>query len=197
MAFVRTIRKRFFLAVEGESEQSFVKWVQNLADDSGLDVHLQCYVLAGGGYSSMLRDAAKRKAREENRKDRFKAAFLLLDEDRAQQPQPDWPIERLRSQAASKGLIFCGQRPKFEGLLLRMLPGRERTILSAASVDAQLPILLPGYRKPIDALYLAQKFTVDDLLRAAAVEPDLKQVLSMIGFLRRVALAARRAEGSA
>ncbi len=185
MAFVRTIRKRFFLAVEGESEQSFVKWIQNLADESGLNVHLQCYVLSGGGYSSMLRDAANRKMREEKRKDPFKAAFLLLDEDRAQQPQPDWPTERLRSQADSKGLIFCGQKPNFEGLLLRMLPGRERTILPAASVDAQLPTLLPGYKKPIDAQSLAWKFTLDDLMRVASVEAGLQRMLTMIGFVRR------------
>ena len=58
MAFVRPIRKRFFLAVEGESEQSFAKWIQELADEKDLNVHLQCDVLSGGGYSSMLRDAA-------------------------------------------------------------------------------------------------------------------------------------------
>lgn len=185
MAFVRPIRKRFFLAVEGESEQSFAKWIQELADEKDLNVHLQCDVLSGGGYSSMLRDAANRKMRAEKRKGPFKAAFLLLDEDRAQQPQPDWPIERLRTQADSKGLIFCGQKPNLEGLLLRMLPGRERTILSAASVDAQLHILLPEYKKPFDAQSLAQKFTLGDLMRVASVEADLQGMLTMIGFVRR------------
>lgn len=133
----------------------------------------------------MVRDAAKSKMREDKRKGRFKAAFLLLDEDRAEQPQPDWPLKRLRSEADGNGLIFCGQKPKFEGFLLRMLPGRERTVLSAANVDAQLPTLLPGYKKPIDAQSLAEKFTLDDLMRVARVEPDLMRVLSMVGFARR------------
>lgn len=185
MASARTIRKRFFFAVEGESEQSFVKWAQALAGEAVLNAHLQCCVLSGGGYSSMLRNATNHKIRDEKRKGVFKAAFLLADEDRALQPQPDWPLTRLRCEADSNGLIFCGQKPNFEGLLLRMLLGRERIVLDAASVDAQLPALLPGYKKPIDAQSLDRKFTLSDLMRVAAVEPDLMRVLSMIGFGRR------------
>ena len=179
---VRVVRTRYLLAVEGESEQSFVKWVQDLADDADLNVHLQCRVLSGGGYSSMLREAANFKKRDENQKGAFKQAFLLADEDRARQPHPDWSIVRLRREAASKGLILCGQKPKFEGLLLRMLPGRERIVLDAANVDAQLRVLLPGYKKPTDAQSLARMFTLDDLMRVAGVEPDLMRVLSTIGF---------------
>ena len=58
-------------------------------------------------------------------------------------------------------------------------------MLSAANVDAQLPAILPGYKKPIDAQSLAEKFTLDDLMRVARVEPDLMRVLSMVGFARR------------
>jgi hypothetical protein len=128
----------------------------------------------------MLRDAASRKSREEKRKGPFRAAFLLVDEDRAQ--QADWPVHRLRSEAAGVGLKLCGQKPKFEGLLLRMFPGRERVVPVAVSVDEQLRALWPEYRKPMDARSLARKFTLDDLIRVARVEPELARVLSTIGF---------------
>ena len=63
-----------------------------------------------------------------------------------------------------------------------MLPGRERIVLDAANVDAQLRVLLPGYKKPTDAQSLARMFTLDDLMRVAGVEHDLMRVLSTIGF---------------
>lgn len=52
-------RTRYFLAVEGESEQSFIKWLQNLADQNGLHVHLDCQPLGGGGYEMMLNNNEK------------------------------------------------------------------------------------------------------------------------------------------
>jgi hypothetical protein len=42
-------RARFFLAVEGESEQSFVRWLQLLSDEK-VPVHLDSYPLGGGGF---------------------------------------------------------------------------------------------------------------------------------------------------
>jgi hypothetical protein len=132
----------------------------------------------------MVRNAANCKKREEKRNGRFKDAFLILDEDRAHQPQPDWPLERLRREAANQKFIFCGQKPKLEGLFLRMFPGCERQVLSATRLDAQLPNLWPDYKKPTDAQTLARKFTLDDLMRVANVEPDLMSMLSKIGFAR-------------
>lgn len=56
----RTIRKRarYFLAVEGESEQSFIAWIQMLSQDT-LHIHLDAFVLDGGGFKSMLRKAVE------------------------------------------------------------------------------------------------------------------------------------------
>lgn len=33
-------RKRIYIAVEGEGEQSFIKWLQQLCDQNDLHVHL-------------------------------------------------------------------------------------------------------------------------------------------------------------
>jgi hypothetical protein len=32
-------RKRIYIAVEGDGEQSFIKWLQLLCDENGLHVH--------------------------------------------------------------------------------------------------------------------------------------------------------------
>lgn len=52
-------RTRFHAAVEGEGEQSFIKWLQNLSDQQGLHIHLDCQLIGGGGYKSMLNEAVK------------------------------------------------------------------------------------------------------------------------------------------
>ena len=54
-------RQRIFIAAEGESEQSFVKWLQQLSDEKELHVHLDCLALNGGGYKPMLEKAARER----------------------------------------------------------------------------------------------------------------------------------------
>ena len=58
-------RTRHFFAVEGEGEQSFIKWIQELSDQNELHVHLDCEVLKGGGYKTMLKGAIRCQKRKE------------------------------------------------------------------------------------------------------------------------------------
>lgn len=181
MPLIRSVRKRFFLAVEGESEQSFAKWLQFFANERDLNVHLQCRVLFGGGFSSMLRNACTYRD-QEKRKGKIEHAFLIVDEDRATSGI-DWPIERLKREADSHDLSLYAQKPNFEGCLIRMLPGKEQAVLSAANVKQQISSIFPNYRKPIDARMIEQKYTIEDLLRTARYDAELMSLLSAIGLL--------------
>lgn len=118
-------RTRFFFAVEGESEQSFIKWLQGLTDERGLSVHLHSRPLGGGGYGSMLKQADVYRERGLSN-GRYKGSFLLVDEDRATSGD-DWSIEKLRQKAFGLNISLCCQRPNFEALLLRMMPGKEHS----------------------------------------------------------------------
>jgi hypothetical protein len=75
-------RRRFFLAVEGESEQAFVIWLQRLSDTE-LHVHLDSYPLGGGGFKSMLEKAVYLHDRNRKTKGAYKNRFLIVDGDRA------------------------------------------------------------------------------------------------------------------
>jgi hypothetical protein len=55
-------RARFFAAVEGESEQSFVAWLQMLSQKD-LHIHLDTVLLGGGGFKSMLDTAVQQHKR--------------------------------------------------------------------------------------------------------------------------------------
>ncbi|TAK77237.1 MAG: hypothetical protein EPO11_02875 [Gammaproteobacteria bacterium] len=172
-------RKRIFIAVEGEGEQSFIKFIQQLSSQQGLHVHLDCEILKGGGYKTML----ERAIRYRSRKERYKAeaSILLVDADRAEKDD-GWSLEQLRAEAQKNKIDICLQTPNQEGLFLRLLPGKQHLRPNANTAHRDLCKEWHDYQKPIDARTLMSKFSLDDLLRVANVDKDLKLLLTKIGF---------------
>ena len=172
-------RTRFFLAVEGQGEQSFIKWLGELADHNGLHVTLDCQPLGGGGYRKMLERTIRYRRKKERHK--AKATFLLVDSDRSVHDD-GWTISELQTEAAKNKIELYLQIPNQEGLLLRMLPNNERLQPNIATVRRQLLSIWSEYQKPVDARMLASKFTLADLQRVAKVDAELKKLLLIIGF---------------
>ncbi|MGA2173407.1 MAG: hypothetical protein ABSH38_00350 [Verrucomicrobiota bacterium] len=174
------IRARFFVAVEGESEQSFLAWLQALSQKE-LHVHLDGVLLGGGGFKSMLQKTVRLHKRRCRIAGAYRDRFLIVDRDRAE--QGDWSIERLRREAAKNKITVCVQTPNHEGLLLRMMPGMKREIPDAASAETRLKSRWPSYQKPVNAHALGRQFSLDDLLRVANVDADLEILLRKIGLM--------------
>jgi hypothetical protein len=174
----RIIRTRYYLAVEGEGEQSFIKWLHQLCDERNLNKHLDCQLLSGGGYRVML-ERAVRERRRKGRKN-AKASILLVDRDRADRGDDGWLLEKLKQQASKHNIVVCVQNPNLEGIFLRMMPGKESLQPSGSSVQTQLRSAWSSYKKPADTRTLAGKFTLDDLLRVAKVDTELGRLLSII-----------------
>jgi hypothetical protein len=173
-------RARFFVAVEGESEQSFVTWLQVLSEQD-LHIHLDGVPLGGGGFKSMLEKAVRLLKRRCKTAGAYEACFLVVDGDRA--GQGDWSIEKLRQEAAKQKITICVQNPNHEGLLFRMMRGMEREIPDAASAETKLKSRWPNYQKPMNAHALGRQFSLDDLLRVANVDCDLENFLKKIGLM--------------
>jgi len=176
----RIIKKRYFLAVEGQSEQSFVRWIQALADER-LSIHLDTYPLGGGGFSSMLKDAVHWHAKEAKSKGAYRQRFLIVDADRAD--VQDWSLDKLRKEAAKQNFIVIVQRPNHEGLLYRMAPGKENDVPSASMAKTKLRKFWPDYEKPVNAQALERHFSLADLMRVAGADPDLTVLLARIGLI--------------
>jgi hypothetical protein len=174
-------RIRFFLAVEGESEQSFVTWLYILSAEKNLPIHLDTFPLGGGGFKSMLAKAVREHARRSRNKGTYKNRFLIVDEDRIE--HGDWSIERLRQEAARHAMTVCVQRPNHEGLLYRMKRGFEREFLAASLAETKLRTHWPTYQKAANAQKLQSRYSLDDLMRAANFDPDLETLLRAIGLL--------------
>ena len=173
-------RTRFFVAVEGESEQSFVTWLQMLSEGK-LHIHLDCAPLGGGGFKSMLCKAVRFHKRRCRTSGPYRDCFLIVDGDRAE--QGDWSVEKLRREAAKHKITVCVQNPNHEGLLLRMIHGLEHDVPDAASAKTKLKGRWPSYHKPVNAHTLNRQFSLDDLLRVANVDSDLEALLKRIGLL--------------
>ena len=173
-------RARFFVAVEGESEQSFVKWLQSLSEKE-LHIHLDGVQLGGGGFKSMLQKAVRLHKRRCRIAGAYQDRFLVVDGDRAE--QGDWSIEKLRHEAAKYKITVCVQNPNHEGLLLRMMSGMQHEIPDAASAEKRLESRWPNYQKPVNAHTLGRQFSLEDLLRVASIDPDLGTLLKKIGLM--------------
>ena len=59
----------------------------------------------------------------------------------------------------------------------------EREIPNAATAETKLKSRWPSYRKPVTARDLDRRFSLDDLLRVATVDSDLKNLLKKIGLM--------------
>ncbi|MDE0058526.1 MAG: hypothetical protein OXI22_08135 [Defluviicoccus sp.] len=76
-------------------------------------------------------------------------------------------------------------RPKLEGLLVRLRPGREAHFPAADDADSRLRALWPDYDKPMPAAALRERFGADDLRRAAAHDSELRDAMGCWACRRR------------
>ncbi len=180
---LRVVRKRarFFLAVEGESEQSFVAWLQGLSEKDH-HIFLDAVVLGGGGFPSMLEKAVSFHERRSKTRGAYRDRFLMVDQDRVM--HGDWSIEKLRREAAKHKMLLVVQRPNHEGLLLRLMGTKGRDIPEGSGALTQIRTQWPSYEKPVNAHTLARRFSLEDLLRVSAVDADLGMLLKHLGFAK-------------
>lgn len=177
------IRTRIYVAAEGKGDQSFIRLLQFFADQNSLSIHLDCEVLGGGGYESMLKQARRLRERNAKSKSKAKLSILVVDSDRGERKEDGWTLERLKKEANKSNFVVFVQRPNQEGLLWRMIPGNEnKTNPQATNAHKLLLKHWPDYRKPPDFRLLSQKFNINDIRRTATVDSDLNNLLSIIGL---------------
>ena len=105
---------------------------------------------------------------------------MLLDRDRIETE----PQEGIQAQAAATRykLTIIFQDPNLEGLLVRLHKGQEQRKIRASDSENELRKMWPKYQKPPTAEQLRQRFTLDDVRRAAAHDQYLQTLLEAIGL---------------
>jgi hypothetical protein len=175
-------RTLYFIGCEGDNERAFVAFLHECADEQGLNVHLVSHKLRGGGYQQMLAFAVKEREKQKEKGSSYKKSFLMIDTDRGDNGD-DISIEKLRKLADAENFILICQIPCIEALFVRLIRGNENMTFSG-TVDAKnrLSTLWPEAKKPIDKLKLMNKFSFEDVQRAAHTTSELKSFLALIGF---------------
>ena len=186
MASRRPIRRRtpFFVCVEGENDQSLVRWWQGLGNQEDLHIHLAPYVSGGGDGRSIVEDALDQLRRRLKSRVPYKAAIVLLDADRSAQDRRHGRDPAMVEGHQQLQIVYL--RPNLEGLLLRLCPGYENRFVEP---ERALPLLRkewPDYVKPMPASALGKRFGLGDLLRAARHDDELRRALRTIGLLKPV-----------
>ena len=174
------LRRRVFVGAEGNSEQSLAKWLQMLCEREDLHVYLDIRVCKGGDTFSVTNRAVKEFCRRKSRYGEFDAGFVLLDSDRLKQDISAGRDPRSLLRCLPLRLVW--QKPKIEGLFLRLHPGQERKHHEAPAhdVDRLLQSKWKDYAKPASANALDRHFTIHDLQRAARYDTGLREVIEIL-----------------
>lgn len=179
----RPQRDRIFVAFEGVSENAFCAWLQDLCNNLQLNVHLdRPRRMRGGDPLALVQCALKARQRSKQRAGLgHRQSCLLIDTDRL-----DDGSARSREAivlAKREKLVLIRQHPCFEAVLLRMHTGRERAVPATSKAAlSEVEHVWPEYQKPPRRDQLAARFSLVDLQRLAAVEPELNHLLQILGF---------------
>ena len=176
-----TVKQRFWVACEGNAEMAFVAWLNQLAKENRTPVHLESINMKGGSQESML-EKARRKLAEAKKKGKFVCAFLVVDNDRSDNP----PLEKFRKDSKRAGLTLILQDPNFEGVLCRLHSDYKQQELDSQKVGSLIQELWSGYDKArLNAYWLRDKFGygVDALQRLAERDEELRNFLTMTNLV--------------
>jgi hypothetical protein len=172
-----TVKQRFWVACEGNAEMAFVAWLNQLAKENGRPVHLESVNMKGGSQESML-EKARRKLAEAKKKGKFVCAFLVVDNDRSDNP----PLEKFCKDSKSAGLTLILQKPNFEGVLCRLHSDYSQQDLDSEKAKTLIKQLWSDYDKAkLNAYWLRDKFGygLDALQRLAERDEELRNFLTM------------------
>lgn len=177
-------RQRVFIGCEGESERCYVALLQKLLGDMAR-FQLVPEVLNGGDPLALVEAAQKMLRRERGfARDPFVGKFLILDSD-LQGRSPDRDRACL-SFADDLGITLIWQRPCHEALLLRHLAGFEQRLPpTTRESEDQLRAHWPQYVKNFGRDRLGERIDVDALIRVRSFEPELTELLVLIGLVAK------------
>lgn len=177
-------RRPVYIGCEGASEAAYAAFLQDLLRAANLPVHLVIKQLAPGAGDPLARvDMAVRQLTQLRRTRTDPAdCFVLLDYDQVERnPQRAEQVER---KANENEIVIVWQRPCFEAVLLRHIQGcTDRRPPDTPEAGRTLAQEWPEYRKGMTRRDLAKRLDRNAVLRAATVEPELRDLLTRLGLM--------------
>lgn len=178
----RRLRRRIFVACEGDSERGYAALLQRLADQSGLAIHLDARKCHGGDPLAIVEAAVNEMSSRSIRHGSYVTQAILLDADR----RDDVPDRTARADRLirANGFHAIWSAPCLEALLLRHIPGYEHLQPATTALALQqLQVRWPEYGKGMTAGELRSRIDLSAVVRVAEVTPELRSFLVAIGLL--------------
>jgi hypothetical protein len=175
---------RIFVGCEGEDEQGYVAFLARIAETRHAPVHLHSVLLrpGGGDHLALVEIAVEKIGENERKRERYQRKFIFVDRDLwGRKSERDDQTLRL---AAENDIYLIWQNPCREAMMLRHIEGcQNKRPPDKQTSDKELRKHWPDYKKPMNATAIQQKLDEQSLVRIAAVEPDLRQLISLLGLL--------------
>ena len=169
------------MACEGDSEVGYAAFVQRLAEESGLSVHLDVRKCRGGDPLAIVETAVRELQSRRSRRGPYVSHTIFLDADR-RDSAPDRTAQAdhlLREH----GFHAIWSQPTFEAFLLMHFEGFERLRPATSKLAMQqLRRCWPEYDKGMVAGDVQAKLDVSHVARAAQVKPEFHALLVAIGL---------------
>lgn len=174
-------RKLILLGCEGKSERAYAALLNRFAHEAGLPVQIQSRSLEHAGDPLSRVQLLLKKIKTERKQ--YHWVGILMDSDQAQSKHTEPRTREARRLAKEHDINLVWQNPCHEGLLLGHMPGQEcAQPVHCADAQKKLVAVWREYRKPMTAEQLSKKIRLEDVQRAARVEPGLKKLLKATGL---------------
>lgn len=177
-------RNLYFAGCEGDSERAYVALLNKLAESLGLHIWIHGEPLnpGAGDPLDLVARAVERLGQRRRQGVIFRHVAVFLDSDtRDQSPKRTQDARRL---ALDYRVQLVWQIPNHEAVLLRHLDGCQSLRPDATRSLAEIKKRWPEYNKSsISADKLARRIGHDHVVKAAGVEPELREFLRQVGLM--------------
>ena len=146
----------------------------------GLHTHLDIRVCGGGDSLAVVKYSVEQYRKRSDLYGNYSSGLILLDDDRIEEDK-----QRGRdpfTSLAEVNLNLIRLVPNLEGVLLRLHPGSENRSVPARIAKKELQKKWPEYHKPMSAIKIHSRFTLQHLQRAARTDINIRRILEILGL---------------
>ena len=175
------LRKPVFLGCEGESEQAYGQFLNDIVREKGLPFHIEVVNLnPGAGHPlARVKKAVQVINQHNQRRAEFRYRALLMDDDQiVGDPQSRQQVEGL---AAQNAISVIWQSPCHEAFLLRHFAGRLNS--NPPNSDASLVNLRqvwPRYAKPMSRIEISRQLDFEGVERVSGQHQEFATLLRFL-----------------
>jgi RloB-like protein len=181
-----TIKPRtpVFLGCEGESEQSYGQFLNDVLNEKRLPFHIEVVNLSPGAGDPRTRLIRAHKEINKRARNRIEFGYMAVLMDSDQIDGDAGRREELEAVALDRQIAIIWQSPCHEAFLLKHFEGCVDSAPPTSNLALrELRRVWPEYVKPMTRQQLRQKIGFEDAVRLSRRLPSLSQFLQSVSLI--------------